>query len=677
MFKTFLDAGLCVIPLSKGKPLVEWSKYFTIMPEADEVAKWNGKEYALVCGSVSGVIAVDIDIDDTSRIELLAGISPVKKRGSKGFTAFYRYNDEKSQNWKNANGEVICELLSNKRLTTIPPSPHRKTGKPYVWLDQSIIGTELPLLNDDFVLLMDAKYPKTAQTSIKPPHSIVDYEELKLHDAERMLSFISPDCARDEWIQIGMALRDEYGDAACHVWHNWSSKSTKYNHNAAQAAWRSFSGNGVTVGTLVYFAKRGGWLPDNYKSQAEYKGKSRDNPIKSHDNTVNIGGLTGQIADWITATAVRPQPKLSLAAAITFMAMIKGHRVKSSVRGSRTNLLVMSLAPTGGGKDYPQQAIASLFRACGLQRHIMGRPTSGTAMLTGINKAGGVSFLSVDEIGRYLSNATNKNAQSHQREIIDYMVELYSASNRTFYGRQYANEKLNPQVIIEQPHFCCIGSTVIEKFKEACGSAEIIDGFLNRWLVFSVSDKPEKNLKCKDFQPPDNLVSDINKWLESFPMKQDSYGNTEPTEIQLTPEAWNRFLEFEKIIEKKSDSIPYPINELYSRAVEQVIRVATTITDDLFVGIPEIEGAINIVLESIDNVVNFASGLSDNEHERNVNYVLDVIRRAGDDGISKNELTHRTRKLSNRLRTDILNQIVESGEVEHRKDGKKITFFIA
>jgi len=676
MFQKFRDAGLCVIPLRGGIPQVEWSRYFYSFPSGD-ISEWDKyNEYALVCGKNSNVIAVDIDIDDTSRIYALAGNTLVRKKGSKGFTAFYRYNGEASQNWKDSSGEIVCELLSDKRLTTIPPSPHRKTGVKYVWLESDIIGCELPVLNDDFILLMDAKYPKKNKFIIEAPRAISDFENIQFHQAEKMLSYIDSSCARDEWIQIGMALRDEFGDAACHLWHEWSARSTKYNHNAAQSAWRSFSGNGVTVATLVYFAKRGGWEPEGRKTDEIRKSsKTEKRVVEKQKQDVAVGGLVGEIANWITSTAIRPQPELSLAAALSVVSAIKGHRVQSSMREARTNLLILSLAPTGGGKDHPQYAAQKLLKACGLERVIMGRPTSGTALLTGLNKASCVGWLKVDEFGRYLANASGKQAQSHQREIVDYMIELYTCANRTFYGRQYANDKENPQIILEQPNFCCLGSTVEEKMREACKSSEVIDGFLNRWLVFNSHERPKKNLSIKDCDPPQWLLDKIAAWVSDFPLHQDSYGNVKPVTIELTPEAWDKFIAYEERIEKIIETVGYPINELYARAGEHVIKIATTLTDDLWVGTGDIDNAIAITDKSISEIVKFASGIADNQHQQNVIFVRDIIMRSGKDGITKNEITRKTQRINNKDRADILNQLVEAGDVTFEKDGKKVVFY--
>jgi hypothetical protein len=675
MFSQFLAAKLCVIPLKGGVPQTEWSKFFDKLPDEVQAGEWRNhtpayKEYALVCGKVSNVIAIDIDTDETDRIEELAGISPVKKRGSKGFTAFYRYNGESSQNWKDSSGAVICELLSDKRLTTIPPSPHRKTNKPYIWMDNNtgLMGVELPLLSDDFIILMDAKYPRPKPFNYQYPR--IDYNDVELHEAEKMLSFVDSNCARDEWVQIGMALRDEFGDAACYLWHSWSSKSTKYKHNDAQSAWRSFGGNGVTIATLVYFAKRGGYEREILSTPKTGTKEKLSQPKKEQKK---IGGIVGAVSDWITSTAIVPQPTLSLAAAIAFVGLLKGHRVKNVVRGSRTNALVLSLAPTGGGKEHPQLAIDRLAVVCGLGGNMMGRPTSGAALLTGIQKAGGIALLAVDEMGRYMGNMNGAKSDGFQREIADYMVELFSCSNRTFRGRQYANEKERPQVVFEQPHFCCIGSTVPERFKASCTSAEVIDGFLNRWLVFSTSDRPEKRLEKFDYNPPEKLVDMIKTWMAQNPIEIDSYGVMNPKEISFTPEAWQVFANYEKKMRKLVEETPYPLNELYVRSGEHAVKLATIIADDDWIGTPEVEQAISIVEQSNNNILEFASGITNSKHEESVVYVLDVIKRF-DGEMTLNQITQRTRRLNNKDRMDILNQLVESGELIASKEGKKTTF---
>lgn len=675
MFSKFLKQGLCVIPLRKGIPQVEWSRFYDTLPSEDDAQGWDEaghKEYALLCGGVSNIIALDIDTNDTALFYTLAGHTPLRKVGSKGFTAFYRYNGERSQTWGG-----MCELLSDKRLTTIPPSPHRKTGIPYVWMDSDEINPQtLPTINPDFFTFMDAKYPKASTRAWVPP---VEYNEsVDLSTAAEMLDYISSDCSRDDWIQIGMALRDEFGDAACALWHNWSGKaSMRYNHNDAQAAWRSFGGQGVTIGTLVYLAKQGGWLPqqreshDAFSVDISYIFSPKRAQATAPEAQIKVSGLVGEIADWITSTAIRPQPVLSLAAAITFCGMMKGHRVRGHTN-LRTNILTLSLAPTSAGKEHPQQCIDRLAEACGLGRHLMGRPTSGTGLLTGIAKASSVALMSIDEMGRYMGNIANKNSGGFQREITDYMVELFSAAGRTFRGRQYANEKINPQVILQQPHLCCLGSTVPERMQAACTGAEIVDGFLNRWLIFSAEGRPTKQKGVKFSPPPTALVDKITYWLAEHPIERDNYGTPNPAEIRFTPEAWEVHEAFDLEMISNLDSKPYPVNLLYARAAEHAEKLAMIICDDMVVGVEEIQAAIKITKQSCLQLEVFAANITDSQHESDVVYLFEVIKKWPN--ISRNQLTHRTRKLNQRQRNEILSQLIDAGDIVVSGEGKKVTF---
>ncbi len=71
------------------------------------------------------------------------------------------------------------------------------------------------------------------------------------------LRWISPDCARDDWIKVGMALHHETGGSpeglAC--WHDWSKGSYKYDRAETDRQWKSFkTGGGITGGTLTAMA---------------------------------------------------------------------------------------------------------------------------------------------------------------------------------------------------------------------------------------------------------------------------------------------------------------------------------------------------------------------------------------------------------------------------------------
>lgn len=80
---------------------------------------------------------------------------------------------------------------------------------------------------------------------------MIDYEALR---------HIPPDCGYDEWIRVGMALKEE--GASCDVWEDWSSGGgSKYKYGECEKKWRSFQSTGVTGGTIRHIAERYGYHP--------------------------------------------------------------------------------------------------------------------------------------------------------------------------------------------------------------------------------------------------------------------------------------------------------------------------------------------------------------------------------------------------------------------------------
>ena len=84
--------------------------------------------------------------------------------------------------------------------------------------------------------------------------------QVDLLTAQTMLSYISPE-GRDTWLQVGMGLKAEFGEAAFTAWDQWSALSDKYQPRAAMATWKSFKyrPGGYTIATVVKLAMQGGY----------------------------------------------------------------------------------------------------------------------------------------------------------------------------------------------------------------------------------------------------------------------------------------------------------------------------------------------------------------------------------------------------------------------------------
>lgn len=75
------------------------------------------------------------------------------------------------------------------------------------------------------------------------------------------LTYIDPH-DRETWVDVGMALHDEYRDDAFDLWDEWARGADNYSPTAARATWKGYKpGGGIKLGTLFYLAAQRGWKP--------------------------------------------------------------------------------------------------------------------------------------------------------------------------------------------------------------------------------------------------------------------------------------------------------------------------------------------------------------------------------------------------------------------------------
>jgi hypothetical protein len=64
-----------------------------------------------------------------------------------------------------------------------------------------------------------------------------------------------------DWLAVGMALHSVSPDLL-DAWDSWSkSCPEKYEEGACKKKWASFKGSGITLGSLIYWARQDGWTP--------------------------------------------------------------------------------------------------------------------------------------------------------------------------------------------------------------------------------------------------------------------------------------------------------------------------------------------------------------------------------------------------------------------------------
>lgn len=134
MFLKYRSRNLSLIPLKLGqkRPLLSgWEQFSDRLPTELEARQWDCGNYGfgLVLGPASNLTALDIDSDDPTILNACKQ-SPVRKRGKKGETRFFKFCSE-IHSMKIAG---CIDVLAKGRQTVLPPSIHPDTGSPYYWL---------------------------------------------------------------------------------------------------------------------------------------------------------------------------------------------------------------------------------------------------------------------------------------------------------------------------------------------------------------------------------------------------------------------------------------------------------------------------------------------------------------------------------------------------------------
>ncbi len=169
--------------------------------------------------------------------------------------------------WKPEGVAVVNELPDFKgvefksygRQVVAAGSLHPDTGRPYEFLPTGVEMWESPSAPDRLLTLIDRSRPKDA--AAPPPEAPGRFDAAEV---AAMLKYIDPAAfrGRDAWLELMMACHHASAGAAIDEWTEWATSDPEFSNSAAdnRTAWESLGkGTGVTAGTLIYHAKKGGW----------------------------------------------------------------------------------------------------------------------------------------------------------------------------------------------------------------------------------------------------------------------------------------------------------------------------------------------------------------------------------------------------------------------------------
>lgn len=733
-----VDNGYPVIPIWPGtkKPgrfhrggwrdYPGWTRHCDRPTTPNEVEVWAKWPEAAIGFAGGRVVGIDIDVLDgdlAHRLERLArerlGDTPLLRIGR----APKRLLVYRAETPFAGPKRSPLEILARGRQFVAFAS-HPDTGRPYEWPEESPLSVALDALpavtGEAVTAWLDAAQellPDDLKPAVLPMNGVgrhvTAHALAGTRDAVRAaLAFIpNADLDYDSWVRIGMALKGALGEDGADLFAAWSAQSGKNVPETTVKTWAGFKPGRIGAGSIYHRAMANGWKPDPalvldgtaprdpVHPAAGLLAKVRATPAepapvaRAATPMPDISGLDGVLAlfvAYIVETAIRPQPWLAVGAALAVLGTLMGRRYRT-LSNLRSNLYIVGMAASGGGKDHARNAIKEALLAAGLSDHIGGNKlASGAGLLSALHRQPS-SLFQIDEFGQFLGIIIDKRrAPKHLAEIWDLLTELSTSAGNTFFGTEYADQKQRPRQDIIQP--CCAihATTVPETFWAALRNGSLHDGSLARFLIFrSPDDIPDRNRTPRSVSEiPADLIAALKAVATGVP--NSAKGNLagvpaatvkpDPFAVPMTPEAERLFDELDaEITARQRRAIGSGHGAVLARVWENTAKVALIKAVSAnpvrpVIRLGDAEWARQAVACCVNTLLTEAERhIADNEIERNHKRVLEIIRQEGRKGIGKKHLYDRTRFLSRRDREEILATLVESERIvrELRKTSTK------
>jgi hypothetical protein len=287
-YESYINQGFYLVPIapgSKGPKTANWNRKENCLTDASTIPETLGvglaHAYSGTCSididdwnhatSTLGIVGIDLKglFDAPNSVCIHSGnpghakliyrlpfglVLPSKK-------CIYTTAEGIKKNWidfrcATADGQTVQDVLPSAAI-------HPVTQRHYQWAGNGHY-TNIPLIPGELMAywraIIDSE--ETRNINVQGSQVSASWDEIK-----QALTYISPDCDRDQWVMVLMALHHagtvtDKLDEALALADEWSSQSeTKYKGQAdILNSWRGFRPDkGVTLGSLFHAAGQNGW----------------------------------------------------------------------------------------------------------------------------------------------------------------------------------------------------------------------------------------------------------------------------------------------------------------------------------------------------------------------------------------------------------------------------------
>lgn len=526
-----------------------------------------------------------------------------------------------------------------------------------------------------------------------------------------LLACIPPDCPYHDWVSVLMAVHTEAGGsfAGLNLCDQWSSRGSKYKgRREIEVKWRSFKRDGITGATLADIARsygadlsaiaikhgkaieqlgsaehgaavlrqmieaRDGKLRDA-RTGEEIETRAGGSTIEAADNLPDYpGGLVGDLARWIVATSRRPQPEMSIGAAMTIVGLACGRHIAGPTRAG-TALYVLGLSPTGSGKDHPLKQISRVLTQSRMSMHIGPPEFISMSSIVNMLKRKPCALCPMDEFGDFMARVYSRKGGPHERAIPKVLRTMWSANFDQAATPEWAQVE---SVQINAPHLSIFAVSTHEQFYSALEGGASSDGTLNRFLLIdgrrmAAEREPEADPHCV----PMEIINDIqlvfrrSGEMATYQRNDIASNPADAGHLTVLPwcpdgaeDEWRRFrAECELTMHEKPHEADF-----WVRGAEMAVRIATIIAAgrhgenvraaDVAYGVAFVRRSINTMIQGAQDY------MAENENEAAINRITRFLKDKG--VVRKRDLMRALKSIRARDLRDVISYMDEAGMIE-------------
>lgn len=399
--------------------------------------------------------------------------------------------------------------------------------------------------------------------------------------------------------------------------------------------------------------------------------------------------LLGELTQYILDASLIPHPLLATGAALAILSILQAQKVVTEEH-MPPNLYVVTLAPTGIGKNFPLNLVREIITQIGCKKLLAGFPVSGAGLVKALDKRLGRALVPIDEIGQKMQQILG-SSDSYQKNIIELMLTLFSNSNSCYNEPEYSDRsKEVQQRVLNKPNLVIYGTGVPDDFYKSFTGEASLNGFLARLLVLEGVDitvkKKYPHEVVKEMPKPlfDKLCQLAVDPLNTAPAQNsDEIEKMGLNEYDFKPSVIPFVREAKKLMREFSDkcnqeAARYGRDEqsfkagVYNRDYELASKIALISRGfGEVIDLKAAEFAISFVTQYRDLFRKKAEDyIYENDFDKEMKAIERYLRKQCN-WVDKRTLLNRFR-IKSKILQDVLDNLLEAGKIEERiKPSKK------